>query len=58
MGKIDPSGTGDMNIHTTVFPIRCPACPTTHQEAIIQDIVAEKVLDGESMSVWVYSIPE
>ncbi|KAF9652364.1 hypothetical protein BDM02DRAFT_3089237 [Thelephora ganbajun] len=51
-GKLDPSGTGDMSTHTIVFPIRCPGCPITHWETGIQDDVAVKVLDGESMSVW------
>jgi len=52
-GKLDPSGTGDMNTHTLVFPIRCPECPITQWETGIEDAVAEKVLDRESMSVWV-----
>ena len=53
-GKLDPSGTGDVNTHTTVFPIRCPGCPDTLWETVIEDDVAEKVLDGRSMSVWVH----
>jgi len=56
-GKLDPSGTGDMSTHTLVFPIRCPGCPITHWEIGIQDDVAVKVLDGESMSIWVCPIP-
>ena len=52
-GKLDPSGTGDMSTHTLVFPICCPGCPIPHWETGIQDEVAEKVLDGEYMSVWV-----
>ena len=52
-GKLDPSGTGDMNTHTLVFPIRCPSCPFTTWLTGIQDDIAEKVLDKESMSVWV-----
>ena len=55
-GKLDPSGTGDMSTHTLVFPIRCPGCQITHWEIEIQDDVAEKVLDKETMSVWVYPI--
>ena len=55
-GKLDPSGTGDMSTHATVFPIRCPGCP--YWETGIQDHVAEKVLDRESMSVWVYPTSE
>lgn len=53
-GKLDPNGTGDMNTNTLVFPIRCPGCPITDWETGIQDDVAEKVLDGESMFVWVH----
>lgn len=52
-GKLDPNGTGDMSTQILVFPILCPECPITHWEAGIQDEVAEKVLDRESMSVWV-----
>ena len=51
-GKLNPSGTVDMSLHTLVFPIRCPGCP--QWETGIQDYVAEKVLDSDSMSVWVY----
>jgi len=53
-GKLDPSGTGDMNTNTLVFPIRCPGCPITDWETGIQDDVAEKVLDGGSMFIWVH----
>lgn len=42
-----------MNTDTLVFPIRCPECPTMEWETGIQDDIAEKVLDGEYMSVWV-----
>lgn len=55
-GKLDPNGTGDMNTNTLVFPIRCPGCPIMQWETGIQDDVAEKVLDAQSMSVWVYPI--
>ena len=55
-GKLDSNGTGDVSTHTLVFPIRCPGCP--HWETGIQDYIAEKVLDGESMSVWVYPTPK
>lgn len=56
-GKLDPSGTGDMSTHIIVFPIRCPGCPIAHWEDGVQDDVAVKVLDAESMSVWVHPIP-
>lgn len=42
-----------MNTNTLVFPIRCPGCPITLWGTGIQDDVAERVLDGDSMSVWV-----
>ena len=57
-GKLDPSGTGYMNTNTLVFPIRCPGCPVTLSETGIQDDVAEKVLDEESMSTWVRPPPK
>ena len=53
-GKLDPSGTGDLNTNTLVFPIRCPGCPITLWEIGIQDDLAERVLDADSMSVWVH----
>ena len=52
-GKLDPSGNGDMSTHILVFPIRCPGCPIADWESGIQDDVAEKVLDQESLGVWV-----
>lgn len=56
--KLDPTGTGEIDTSTTVFPIRCPECPITQWEAGIQDNIAEKVLDAESMNVWVCPISE
>ena len=53
-GKLDPSGGAeDMNTNTTVFPIPCPECPIMEWESGIEDDVAERVFDAESMSVWV-----
>ena len=52
-GKIDPSGNGEMNTHILVFPIPCPGCPIAQWGSGIQDEVAEKVLDRESLGVWV-----
>ncbi|KAF9788557.1 hypothetical protein BJ322DRAFT_1049631 [Thelephora terrestris] len=51
-GKLDPSGTGSMNTNTLVFPIRCPGCPVTLSETGIEDEVAMKILDEDSMSIW------
>ena len=51
--KLDPSGTEDTNTNITVFPIRCPECPITDWESGIEDDVAERLFDAESMSVWV-----
>jgi len=42
-----------VNTHTLVFPICSPGCPITQWETVIQDDVAEKVLDKETMSDWV-----
>lgn len=42
-----------MGTDDTVFPIRCPGCPIVEWETGIEENVAEKVLDGEHMSIWV-----
>lgn len=55
-GKLNLSGTGDVNTHALVFPICCPGCPITQWETVIQDDVAEKVLDRETMSNWVSNL--
>ena len=52
-GKLDPTGTGELSTHATVFPILCPHC-LTDWETGIQDDVAERIFDAESMSTWVY----
>ena len=52
--KLDPSGTEGANTNITVFPIACPECPIADWRSGIQDHVAERVFDAESMSVWVY----
>jgi len=52
--KLDHSGSEDANINTTVFPIPCPECPIADWGSGIQDDVAERIFDAESMSAWVY----
>ena len=52
--KLDPNGTDETNTNITVFPIACPECPIANWGSGMQDDVAERVLDVESMSAWVY----
>lgn len=53
-GKLDPEGKGG-NSGIIVFPIRCPECPITDFIDGIPDDVAERVLGGEKMVLWVRS---
>jgi len=41
------------SIDTIVFPIRCPECPVSDWGGGIQDDVAQKILNEQSLLIWV-----
>ena len=51
--KLDPDGHGKGLTDTIVFPIRCPECPAGQWDIGIGDGVAERVLEGKELLMWV-----
>ena len=53
LSKLDPDGTAGAPEDQTIFPIRCPECPSDEWVDGVPDDIAENILTEDGVVLWV-----